>query len=206
MPLLTATESTWREAPPLSSDQVDHLISLCSAAEYVKNTGVQWSPETQIPFNAFPSKANVSALLQAKCISQVSPSLNYGRRLENEEAFLFQHYTKHVAIMMMPYEDRRNPWVTSYSQAALDYSTEEQRALYMGLLAQAATNLAHLGCSKERMSLQAAKYYTSALKLIRNGIENPSADFASFLAAAMTLMMFEACGILLIDSKDSSCS
>lgn len=192
MPLLTTTESTWRGAPPFSSDELDHLISLSSAAEYVKTTGVQWDPETNIPFNAFPAKQTAVALPQDALVSQVPRSLTYGRRLKDGEAFLFQHYTQHVAVMMMPYEDRRNPWATSYSQVALYYNTEEQRALYNGLLAQAATNLAHLDCSKERMQLEAQKHYAQAIQLLRNGIENQSGDYASYLAATMTLMMFEA--------------
>jgi hypothetical protein len=192
MPLLTATESTWRGEPPFSSDELDHLISLSSAAEYVKTTGVQWDPETNIPFNAFPAKENRASLAQDDFVSQVPRSLSYGRRLKDGEAFLFQHYTQHVAIMMMPYEDRRNPWATSYSQAAFHYDTEEQRALYNGLLAQAATNLAHLDCSREKMQLEAEKRYTQAMQLLRNGIDNQSGDYASYLAAAMTLMMFEA--------------
>lgn len=192
MPLLTGTETTWRGAPAFSSDDLDHLISLSSAAEYVKTTGVQWDPETNIPFNAFPAKEVAQALPPNDLIIQVPRGLSYGRRLKDGEAFLFQHYVQHVAVMMMPYEDRRNPWATSYSQAALHYGTDEQRALYSGLLAQAATNLAHLDCSREKMQREAEKHYTQALHLLSNGIKNQAGDYACFLAAAMTLMMFEA--------------
>lgn len=156
-------------------------------------TGVQWDPATGIPFHVFPRKNTEEAV--AELITPIPPSLVFGRRLKNEEGFLFQHYTQHVAFMMMPYEDRRNPWATSYSQAAFDHATIEQKALYNGLLAQAAINLARLDCSRKKMELQAVTFYHKALQYLRESITKPSGHspdhFASFLAAAMTLMMYE---------------
>jgi Fungal specific transcription factor domain len=87
---------TWANVPILGSNKVDHLVSLCDSAEHVRSSSVQWATEANIPFGVFPSHP-------------VPYSLDYGAPLKDEEAFLFKDYVDHVALIMMPYDDQRNP-------------------------------------------------------------------------------------------------
>jgi hypothetical protein len=89
--------------------------------------------------------------------SKLSRSLIYGFPLKDEEAFLFQHYVKHVALLMIPFIDNRNPWRSSYPAVALYHMPRNQKSLHQALRAQAAFNLAHLYCGRERLASLAAK-------------------------------------------------
>jgi hypothetical protein len=123
--------------------------------------------------------------------STLPRSLLYGTPLKDEEAFLFQHYVNHVAFLMMPYEDLRNPWKSSYPAVALYYMSQNHHSLYKALLAQAAYNLAYLDCGKERMLNLAANYYTSAISDLRQGLLDQQKDYGTFVASVMTLVMVE---------------
>jgi hypothetical protein len=111
--------------------------------------------------------------------------------LKDEEAFLFKHYVDHVALIMMPYDDQRNPWKSSYPAEALYSNSQEQKALFYAMIAQSALNLAHLGCSRENLMLQAARYYALAIKELRTCMEGAPGEYASFIAAISTLMFVE---------------
>jgi len=184
---LTVEESTWDKTSVLDPEALDYYVSLCDAAPYVKDFTVEWC-QLRIPFGAFPSKENC---LQCVPSPRLPRSLIYGAPLDDEEAFLFQHYVNHVAFIMMPYEDKRNPWRSSYPAVALYYMSHHQKFLYSALLAQAAFNLAHLGQNRERMLELATKFYTSAMKDLRNGLMTNHKDYGSFIAAIMTLMFVE---------------
>jgi hypothetical protein len=171
---------TWANVPILDSNKVDHLVSLCDSAEHVRSSSVQWAIESNIPFGVFPSYP-------------VPYSLDYGEPLKDEEAFLFKHYVDHVALIMMPYDDQRNPWRSSYPAEALYSNSQEQKALFYAMIAQSALNLAHLGCSRENLMLQAARYYSLAIKELRTCMEGSPGGYASFIAAISTLMFVEVC-------------
>lgn len=157
----------------------------------MKGSTIEWSPESRIPFGTFPIRK-----LQA--VQNPSPqtfprSLLHGTPLKDEEAFLFQHYVHHVAFLMMPYEDQRNPWKSTYPAVALYYVSQNHKSLYKALLAQAAYNLAYLDCGRDRMLSLAATYYSSAMRDLRHGLLDQDKDYGNFVASIMTLVMVEVC-------------
>lgn len=189
-------ESTWQGTNPLNQSDLDHFVSLCDAAQFVRHHTIEWTPESRIPFGAFPSTQQQS-LTSIPSPTTFPRSLLHGTPLKDEEAFLFQHYVNHVAFMMMPYEDLRNPWKSSYPAVALHYTSQSNQSLFKALLAQAAYNLAYLDCGRERMLNLAARYYASALGELRNGLLDQHKDYGALMASIMTLVMVEVCFILL---------
>ncbi|RDW58860.1 hypothetical protein BP6252_13336 [Coleophoma cylindrospora] len=177
---------TWVRAPILSPSQQDYYISLCDTADLISGLSIEWSEESKIPFGVFPTFQNV-----ANGCSSVPRSLGTDLPLKDKEAFLFRHYVSHVASMMMPYEDDRNPWYLHYPKAALQESAQQHKALYKAMLAQAAVNLAHLGSSRENNLLIATSYYVSAIQDLRSCINDQQQDYGTFLAAILTLMFVE---------------
>ena len=71
--------------------------------------------------------------------------------------------------------------------------SQNQRTLYKGLLAKAASTLANLDCGQKRMFNLAASYYTSAMGDVRKSLKEQERDYGSFIASIMTLMMAEVC-------------
>lgn len=136
---------------------------------------------------------------------KLSRSLIYGTPLKDDEAFVFQHYVNHVAYIMMPYEDSRNPWQSSYPAVALYHMSKHQRSLCMALLAQAAFNLAHLGCQHQRMLELAIKYYASAMEELRFSLMEQQKDYGTFIACIMTLMFVEVGRFVLYLVLPSAC-
>lgn len=179
-------ESTWGQAQIMDSDELDYYISLCDAAQYVKNFTVEWTPESRVPFGAFSI-----GMQSVPPPSKLSRSLIYGFPLNDEEAFLFQHYRNHVAELMMPYVDNRNPWKSSYPAVASYHMSRNQKSLYQALIAQAAFNLVHLDCGRERMVKVATKNYTLAMQELRNNFLEQQQDYATFIASVLTLMFVE---------------
>jgi Fungal specific transcription factor domain len=171
----------------MKSDKLDYFISICDAAQHVKDFTIEWSPESKIPFGAFPTRQQKVPL----SLFPLTGPLGCDTPLKDDEALLFQHYVNHVAFMMMPYVDNRNPWRSSYPAVALYYMSRNQKSLYQALLAQAAFNLAHLDCGRERMLNLAAKYYTSAMEELRNNIIEQQQDYGTFIASILTLMFVE---------------
>jgi hypothetical protein len=177
---------TWAQVPTFDSDQIDMFIALCEAAEHFTNATVEWSRETCIPFSVFPS----GEIPDVKS-SRVSQSLGDRDPLKNEEAFLFRHYVSHVADLMIPYDDKRNPWRSHYPAVAIHSVSAEEKVLYKALLAHAALNLAHLGCATERLLLLGARYYAEAMADLRSCLATRTGDYASSIAAILTLMFVE---------------
>lgn len=174
----------------MDSEELDYFLTLCDAAHYVKDFTVEWSPESRVPFGAFPTKNYRLGITPTP--TTLTRTLIYGTPLQDEEAFLFQHYVNHVAYIMMPYEDSRNPWRTSYPAVALYYMSQNQRSLCMALLAQAAFNLVYLGCGRPRMLDLATRYYTSAMGELRASLLEQQKDYGAFVASIMTLLFVEA--------------
>jgi hypothetical protein len=162
----------------LDPDQIDHYVSLCDSAEHVRDPNVQWVLQSNIPFGVFSPYS-------------IPRGQGWGDLLRDEEAFLFKHYVSHVAQLMMPYDDCRNPWMSSYPAEALSSSSKMQKVLFHAMLAQSALNLAHLGCSRENLLLQAGNYYAIALNELRGCMEDTPTDYAGFIAAISTLMFVE---------------
>lgn len=59
------------------------------------------------------------------------------------------------------------------------------------MLAQAAGNLAQMGCKKEKMSKLSTEHYALAIQHLRRGLEDDSKDFSLVLAGVLTLIMAE---------------
>lgn len=105
--------------------------------------------------------------------------------------FLFHHYTTYVALNMMPFEDRRNPWQSVYPLIARCGTSRGHKALLHAMLAQAAGNLASLGSNEELMPTLAVKHYALAIEDLRKGLEDEAKDFSVVLASVLTLVMAE---------------
>jgi len=188
---LTLLDQTWRDKPVLSSDHVDSLILQCDAAESEDSAFVDWGPNSHNPFSIFSSRPLDKQLSSRRRESVIAQGLIYVCSENADERYLFHHYVNRVSFIMMPFEDRRNPWKSHYPAVALQYVSNEQMALYKAILAQSAFNLAHLGGAKEKVFALAIRYYTSAIEDLRENIAEKQGDYGGFRAAGMTLMMVE---------------
>lgn len=65
-----------------------------------------------------------------------------------------------------------------------------QRSLLHALLAQAAGNLAHMGCQEEAMSNLTLKHYALAVTELRKAFSG-TIDFCVIMASILTLIMAE---------------
>ncbi|PVH79819.1 hypothetical protein DL98DRAFT_460610 [Cadophora sp. DSE1049] len=181
--------STWITAAVMGSGELEYYVSLCDAALYVEGFTVEWSSRSDVPFGAFPSQQNHLQALAAP--TTLSKSMIYGSPLSDDEALLFDHYVHHVAVIMMPYEDDRNPWTSAYPAVALYHMSQNNKSLFDALLAQAAYNLAHLGHGNQIMLDQALKAYTSSIGFLRSLLSDHRSDYGSLIASIMTLMFVE---------------
>ncbi|GKZ27590.1 hypothetical protein AbraIFM66951_005982 [Aspergillus brasiliensis] len=108
------------------------------------------------------------------------------------ERYLFHHYVTQVAVIMMPYDHPKNPWVTYFPAAALQLRGSGQYdALYSAMLAQAAFNLGQLGVRRDEshpsMIESALSHYGNAMRTLLSVIGRSDVD----IATVMTLMMAE---------------
>lgn len=113
------------------------------------------------------------------------------RELNASAAFLFYHYSTHIAPMMMPFEDLRNPWQSSYPLMARCGNSHGRMSLLHAMLAQAAGNLCHMGCQQEAMSTFALKHRILAITELRKELISFSNDFCIVMASILTLIMAE---------------
>lgn len=113
------------------------------------------------------------------------------RDLSTSADFLFDHYSTYIAPMMMPFQDRRNPWKLFYPLMARSGKSCGQRSLLHAMLAQAAGHLAHMGCQEKVMSALTLKHYASAITELRKALSG-SIDFCVVMASILTLIMAEA--------------
>jgi hypothetical protein len=131
------------------------------------------------------------ALSTSPFTSKLNPALSPAMPENGAAAFLFHHYVNHIAPLMMPFEDARNPWKYMYPAVALEYNSKEQKCLYRGMQAQAAFHLAQLRCDSDKMQALGTNRYVFAMEQLRESIAEESKDYSTFLAAAITLMMVE---------------
>jgi hypothetical protein len=179
---------TWSGHKIYDSSSLDDLISQCdtldsSDGDHDKSAG---------PFTVFSSTVNMVSPPRGPPseMGQILDDLQ-DDHLRDSAAFLFHHYTSFIALNMMPFKDRRNPWQSFYPLMARCGSSRGHKSLLHAMLAQAAGNLAHLGCKKEYMSTLTVKYYALAIKNLRKGLEDQQEDFSVVLASVLTLIMAE---------------
>ncbi|KAF5009852.1 hypothetical protein FDECE_3947 [Fusarium decemcellulare] len=104
---------------------------------------------------------------------------------------LFHHYVIAVAPLMMPFDESRNPWNSTYPRLAQSQDDLCHDCLLHGIWSQAAANLAHLNCRHEEMLRYAHMYRSQAIRLLRQSIDAGQPEFVAFLAATLTLIMAE---------------
>jgi len=111
---------------------------------------------------------------------------------DNWDGRLFHHYVTVVAPMMMPVEDRRNPWMTDYPRLASSQGSRPHRVVHLALLSQAAAHLFHLGVETVRMRKLAISYRVNSIRTLRECLgTNEILIFEVFLASILSLVMAE---------------
>jgi len=182
------TDLTWRGYYIYSSATIDGMIAQCDFS----------SPEEGVitksvgPFGVFTSKPIPTPRPRAPPseTKELFRELR-GTQLRNQARDLFHHYINCTAINMMPFQDIRNPWLSCYPSMARSGSALGQKSLLYAIIAQAAGNLAHLGYRREEMLVLARMFYATAIKQLREGLEENSADFSVIMASILTLVMAE---------------
>lgn len=123
-----------------------------------------------------------------------SPSQPLTPSGSQEENFLFSHYISYVSVQMMPIDDGRNPWRSTYPSIAVrGVKTSSTNALYHAILAQSAYSIANLkGPGRgNREKASAMRYYGKAIQELRQSLDLPTQDYSSVLAALLTIMLAE---------------
>jgi hypothetical protein len=167
---------------------VDSLIAKCDAS----NCDNAYLGISAGPFTVFASRSErVSSLREPPFHMRGLLDEVHDVQLREHAGFLFHHYSTFVALNMMPFEDRRNPWQSVYPLIARCGTSRGHKALLHAMLAQAAGNLAYLGSDKGLMSTLAAKHYALAIEDLRKGLEDEAKDFSVVLASVLTLVMAE---------------
>lgn len=179
---------TWRGHRIYGSIAVDELISRCEP----------WNLEEGVrEFSAGPFA--VFTFGRSSVLSLRSPLLDMNnllggepdKQLKDNAAYLFHHYSTYVAMNMMPFEDRRNPWQSFYPSMARCGQLRGHKSLLHAMLAQAAGSLAYMGCKKEEMSNMTLEHYALAVKELRKDLQEGLKDFSLVLAIVLTLIMAE---------------
>ena len=158
------------------------------------------------PFSVFRS-SSASPNPQVGLTRLQQPSSEVPDPLQERSAtdalgLLSSHFVNHVAGVLMPFNHEDNLWQTSIPQAVLrsgdlELRSAEQRSLYNGVLALAATHLAKKGvANKEEMEDKANKHYGIATSELVTSIGTGNRDYGTFLAAVLTMMMVEVSHIL----------
>jgi len=123
-----------------------------------------------------------------------SPSLSLTPNGLREENFLFFHYVSYVSAQMMPIDDMRNPWRSTYPSIAVQGAkTSSTDALYHAILAQSAYSIANLkGPGRGNSNIVSAMRYSGkAIQELRQSLDLPTKDYCSVLAALLTIMLAE---------------
>lgn len=198
---LSFLASTWAGRPTLSPDLLEFLIQQCDGDDELNGNPVATrmvSKPSHNPFSVFaihhPRKGSMLAeLLDLQGLNDsIPPSLSFGPKTTATDCALLQHYVNHVALLMMPYKDSRNPWI-HYPMTALRGSSSNQPALYHGLLAQSAFNIAQLHNDPSMMET-GLKHYDLAIKelsLCLATARRHQCQFSAMLATIMTLLFAE---------------
>jgi hypothetical protein len=123
-----------------------------------------------------------------------SPSQSLTPSGLQEENFLFFHYVSYVSVQMMPIDDGRNPWRSTYPSLAVQGAkTSSTDALYHAILAKSAYNIANLKGPGRGNSEKASamRYSGKAIQELRQSLDLPTKDYCSVLAALLTIMLAE---------------
>lgn len=175
---LTQIDLTWQGHRIYQPVEVDELIAQCNIERRTTSENFE---KTAGPFTVFCLQAEVP-----QSISDVPNASDSDNHLIME---LWHHYVTYTAVNMMPFKDKRNPWLSLYPHIACQRSSRGEKSLYCAILAQAAGNLAQLGSRRENMSRLATRFYTDGIRHLRTGLE--SMDFSAVLASMGTLIMVE---------------
>ena len=216
-------ELTWRGYPILQPDLLDLLISELDEDKSLHQSGWQndsyspfavfkmdshaeGAPLDEVISNADPNaddKAvgeeafSVDLHAQEMVLRGTAPKLftspSSCSQSTHQEKMLFHHYVNHVAHTMMPYEDKRNPWISKYPAVASTRDSNEQRALFYAMLTQASFSLVHLIGADAAAERLAARQYALATSHVHASLTSVRRDYGCLQAAIMTLVMAEVC-------------
>ncbi|KAG7005716.1 hypothetical protein G7Y79_00018g045230 [Physcia stellaris] len=183
---------TWSRSPSYGSDDIDALIVQCDIPDSEQLAQPSNISKTAGPFTVFPIMAKSK---------QLHPDIDRAMRLtptprllaepDDSASYLLHHYTTHIAPNMMPFNDSRNPWQSSYPLLARCGDTAGHKSLYHAILAQAAGNLAHLGVERELNKASNMENYAKSIEYLRVSLSSPHKDFSIALASMLTLVMSE---------------
>uniref|UniRef100_A0A0B7K536 Zn(2)-C6 fungal-type domain-containing protein n=1 Tax=Bionectria ochroleuca TaxID=29856 RepID=A0A0B7K536_BIOOC len=124
-------ELTWLDHHTYSARQLEHLLE-----ENRKDCHCELHMSPKTPFRLI--------LIESGYFTSVRPSINQLAGRHTQDQVLFSHYVCHVAFLLTPIDDDRNPWKSVYPAMALGSQSPACKSLYHGLLSQAAFNLAKL--------------------------------------------------------------
>lgn len=179
----------------LNSDMVDLMIADLDGDGF--SFGFSTIRHHHIPFSTFAVEPRCATFARKPPVGvaevvepfNIQPVLTNGNSYQ--EKLLFHHYIAHVAQIMMPFEDKRNPWLSDYPAVASACSSYQQQALYHALLTHAAFNLTHLLGKDAAAETLAAKHYQLAISHVHSSFEAKVDSNGCLQAAIMTLMMAE---------------
>lgn len=176
-------ESTWANHYSYAPKEIDHLLdpdlrSSCRCHLHKSN---------QSPFGHF----------QVKIQSSLPRSLQPLPLTDNQlpGLHLFHHYVYHIAFLMTPIDDDRNPWRSVYPALAFSTSSSACESLFDGLLSIAAFNLAQLytedSLAAELHRADACRYYAKALATLRSSLNDPQENLTVQLASLLIMVMID---------------
>jgi hypothetical protein len=170
-----------------NSSTVGRMIDQCHLVDSVQES----RSKSAGPFGVFFYPASTMSRPRMALSDTFTSFKGLGNEESNQKAaFLFHHYTSHIVFDMMPFDDTRNPWRSIYPSMARCGNSREHKSLLHALLAQAAGNLACIGCRTEEMSILTTKLYTVAVKELCESLSEAS-DFSAVLGSMLTLIMAE---------------
>ncbi|KIX01045.1 uncharacterized protein Z518_10111 [Rhinocladiella mackenziei CBS 650.93] len=207
--------STWKGSRLLTSGEVDRFISECD----FRNPDGKTVHVRKGPFSAFlaePRRGDRPEAIEPMEPEQIAGN-DDGNLVESEQDYadatsgfdltvinlprkpsgdLFHHYVQHVACLMIPVDDYRNPWKSTYPSIAVHGEGEASTSLYYALISQAAFNRSNLRTPEQyelraRDRALALNHYGRAVRGLRLCLAQSSQDFAQCIGTVMTLIMAE---------------
>ncbi|VUC30648.1 unnamed protein product [Clonostachys rosea] len=179
-------ELTWLDHQSYSAWELEHLL-----AEERKNCRCDLHMSPNNPFRLML----IEPIIHPRRLQQVRPRISHLAGHHTQDRFLFFHYVSHVAFLMTPIDDDRNPWKSVYPALALSSQSAACRSLYHGLLSQAAFNLANLRRGDQdsfaRHRHEGLMHYGVSLNFLRESLDTPDSEFICQVATFMTILMIE---------------
>ncbi len=182
---------TWKGYSILSSVELDRMIAYCDLFEPTSSDDAEL---VNMPFTVWqPQKYQGLRMLSTATLQLPrAPSTN---KLDSDTDYrLFNHYISHIASLMMPFENARNPWKTLYPAIAMQQQCCEKKAMINAMMSQAAFNLAHLGRDTPRMISLGRKYSQASVGELSSYASKVS-DCGELIATVLTMMMAEVINI-----------